>query len=77
MGDWTLHFTLDPNVPVTANTSCTVDLVYLGWNASAPFGQGYSDIHHVSLMLYIPAEAEQLKSSSFGVEPERFVRIYA
>ncbi len=53
VGAWTLNLTLlDANT--FSNKSCTIDLVYEGWNADASYGKGYRDTKTISLTFFVP-----------------------
>ncbi len=55
-GEIPLLFTLPSGYTALPNTSCFVDFVFVGRNADAQAGEGYSDIKKLSLQFYIPAE---------------------
>lgn len=78
VGAWTLNLTLlDANT--FSNKSCTIDLVYEGWNADAQYGKGYRDTKTISLTFFvpeivpesstIPEVVENAKSSSLETPP--------
>ena len=55
-GPWALTLYLAPGSAPAVGSSCTIDLIYTGWNAGAQWGNGYSDIQHVPLTFtYNPA----------------------
>lgn len=63
VGSWALSFTL-PNSENFINSSCTMDLVYKGWNADSNYGSGYSDTQVFSITFYVPNVVQPLKLSS-------------
>ena len=67
-GSWALTLSL-PNASLFSNTTCVVNLVYKGWNASVPAGEGYSDIQTVSITFNVGDTAPPLRQSLVS-EPE-------
>jgi len=67
-GPWALSlYANSPNV--AAGTSCIVDLIYKGWNASATEGVGYSDTHIVSLtFIYQPPQQIETAAPTASLE---------
>ena len=53
-GPWALMFSLAPGSNVAPGSTCSVDLIYTGWNASAVTGQGYTDTERLSLTFSTP-----------------------
>ena len=73
-GPWTLTFFLPLGAQVSPGVSCTLDLVYKGWNADALEGQGYSDVHKLTLTFSTPAPpptdtSSDASSSSAAASP--------
>ena len=56
VGSWTLTTSLAYSSFATS-TSCSIDLVYKGWNADAPLGSGYTDSEKISLTFFVSAES--------------------
>ena len=54
-----LHFTLPDGYAANENTSCFVDLIFTGRNASAGVGQGYSFTQHLPVQFFVPANVPQ------------------
>lgn len=54
-----LHFTLPDGYAANENTSCFVDLIFTGRNASADVGQGYSFTQHLPVQFFVPANVPQ------------------
>ncbi len=52
-GSWALTFSV-PNISLYSLATCTVDLVYNGWNADATVGEGYSDNQKVTITFTSP-----------------------
>lgn len=52
-GSWALTFSV-PNISLFSGATCTVDLVYKGWNATSIVGEGYSDVQKVSITFTSP-----------------------
>ena len=50
-----LRFSIPEGYAANENSSCSIDLIFTGKNASAGPGQGYSFTEHVPLQFYIPA----------------------
>lgn len=48
-GQWALTFSVAPGSTLISGTTCAVDLVYTGWDASAVTGEGYSDTERLPL----------------------------
>ena len=57
MGSWTLHFYLSGAPEDFDNASCTADITFIGSNASALLGQGFTDKHSLSLTFFVPHKA--------------------
>ncbi len=77
IGAWTLTFSL-PDVSQFSNKSCTIDLVYEGWNADSEYGKGYRDTQKISLTFFVPEivqPAQALKApeteTELKTEPEQ------
>jgi len=61
-GHWTLVFSL-PDPTLFSNKSCTVNLVYEGWNAELPYGTGFRDARTVSITFNVGETTPQLQQS--------------
>ncbi len=59
MGVLPLYFTLPDGYAANENTSCFVDLIFTGKNASAGPGQGYSFTEHLPVQFFVPASVPQ------------------
>ncbi len=57
-GSWALTFSV-PDISLFSGSTCTVDLVYKGWNATSVIGEGYSDIQKVSITFTAPVVVQQ------------------
>jgi len=62
-GAWSLSFNVS-NPEIFNNTSCTVDLVYHGWNDGVPFGMGYRDTQKVTLTFFVPDNSSNVKTTT-------------
>lgn len=67
-GAWSLAFSL-PDPGLFPNTTCTVDLIYSGYNADVLFGDGYSDTQKVSITFNVTENLE-LRVQSFSLQTE-------
>ena len=65
-GPWALTFSLPPSARPALSASCSVDLIYRGWDARVAWGQGYSDEEHVLLAFSVSAPPAEAGSSSAG-----------
>lgn len=54
-GAWTLEFSV-LDYALYSNKTCTIDLVYEGWNAGSAYGIGYKDTQKVSLTFSVPKQ---------------------
>ena len=57
VGSWTLTASLTTGSIFATSTSCSVDLVYKGWNADSLPGKGYSDTQKITLMFFVLTES--------------------
>lgn len=72
-GSWALTFSLPPGSSF-ANTSCTVDMIYKGWNADSVPTKGYHDTKKFSITFYVPAVAASAPvTASAATEPAEAV----
>ncbi|TSC70802.1 MAG: hypothetical protein CEO12_178 [Parcubacteria group bacterium Gr01-1014_46] len=53
VGPWTMALSV-PDYTMFSDKSCTVELVYKGWNSGVPFGKGYRDTQKVSITFIVP-----------------------
>jgi len=74
-GSWALTFSV-PDVSLFSSATCTVGLVYKGWNADGAVGEGYSDTQKVTIIFTSPEVVPTVlfrgasEPSSDLVEPE-------
>ena len=50
-----IRFALPAGYSANENTSCFIDLIFVGRNANAGVGEGYSDIQRLSIQFFLPS----------------------
>lgn len=55
-GAWTLELGVS-DYTLFVNKTCSIDLLYEGWNNGSEYGRGYKDSHKVTLMFSAPEQA--------------------
>ncbi len=61
-GPWSLHFSV-PDPSNFSNTTCTMNLVYTGFDENVPFGEGYSDTETFSITFNVAEIAPLVPAS--------------
>ncbi len=71
-GSWALTFSV-PDISLFSGATCTVDMVYKGWNKDSVVGEGYSDVQKVTITFTTPeiiAPVQFRESSALVENPE-------
>ena len=66
-----VRFSLPAGYSANENTSCFVDLIFIGRNANAGVGEGYSDTQRLSLQFFIPSTPPPVVNTPV-ITPENF-----
>lgn len=71
-GPWTMTLSLLPDDKVP-DSSCVVELTYLGWRDGFDIGRSFNDVKKVTLNLFVPSEQSNLKSAEVKVQDAQVV----